>query len=403
MNAAFERKLQVELDALKAAGTYKHLRHLTKPMAAQTHVEEVGDAGDVIMMSSNNYLGLADHPDVIAAGIEGLERFGAGTASVRFISGTFTIHRQLEKKIAEFLGCEAALTYSSCWSAMEGLLPTIAGPNDTILYDEFNHAASIDAARLSGATCVRYRHADPADLATKLRQARGTAFIVTDGVFALEGDLAPLPEILEVARRSDAVLIVDDSHGTGVLGAGGRGTVEHFGLTGKVDIIVGTLGKALGGAAGGFVAGERVLIETLVQRSRTQLFSNALSAVAACIAIKAIEIVETHPELRDRLRENAEYFRQGLIDGGFTPIAGSSAIVSIFVGETAAAIAMSDRLLEEGVFVTGIGKPLVPEGRARVRVQMSAALERGDLDWGLTAFKKIGREVGLLPGERAAT
>ncbi len=393
MNASFDARLRQELDALQAAGTYKHLRHLTSPMAAEVHMEE---AGDVIVLSSNNYLGLADDPEVVEAGIDGLRRYGAGTASVRFICGTFDIHRTLEEKIASFLGFEASLSYVSCWTANEGLIPTIATAGNTIISDELNHASIIDGCRLAGAKRTRYKHGDMADLEARLREAEGTAFIITDGVFSMEGSIAKLPEIVALAERYGAVTIVDDSHGTGVMGKTGRGTVEHFGLEGKVDIVTGTLGKALGGAAGGFVAGSKALIEMLVQRSRTQLFSNALPATVASSALKAIEKLDAHPELVERQRANTRAFREGLIKLGFTPLEGPSAIVPIIVGDTAFAIAMSDRLLQEGVFVTGFGYPVVPEGTARVRVQMSSALTSEELDRALAAFEKVGRELGVI-------
>ncbi|HZO93055.1 MAG TPA: glycine C-acetyltransferase [Candidatus Baltobacteraceae bacterium] len=399
MNAAFETRLNAELDALRAAGTYKRLRHLTGPMAAEVHMEE---AGDVIVLSSNNYLGLADHPDVVEAGIEGLRRYGAGTASVRFICGTFDVHRRLEERIAAFLGFEAALSYVSCWTANEGLIPTIATAGNTIISDELNHASIIDGCRLAGAKRTRYKHGDMADLEQKLKEADGTAFVITDGVFSMEGSIAKLPEIVALAERYGAVTIVDDSHGTGVMGKTGRGTIEHFGLEGKIDVVTGTLGKALGGAAGGFVAGSAALIDTLVQRSRTQLFSNALPATVACSALAAIDVLDAHPELVERQRENVRYFRAGLTKLGFTPLEGPSAIVPIIVGDTAFAIAMSDRLLKEGVFVTGFGYPVVPEGTARVRVQMSSALTREELDRALAAFEKVGRELGVIGREAAA-
>ena len=393
MNRAFNRDLIAELDALRSAGTYKRLRHLTTPMDARVRMEE---AGDVIVLSSNNYLGLADHPDVIAAGVEGLERYGAGTASVRFICGTLDIHRRLEAKIAAFFGFEAALTYVSCWTANEGLLPTVGVAGTTLVSDEFNHASIIDGCRLAAAKKMRFKHADMADLERCLQGAEGRAFVVTDGVFSMEGDAANLPEIVALAQKYDAVTIADDSHGAGVMGATGRGTIEHFELGGEVDILTGTLGKALGGAAGGFVAGSGALIDMLIQRSRTQLFSNALPATVASSALRAIEVLETHPELLAKQRENVAYFRAGLERLGFRPLPGPSAIIPIIVGETAFAISMSDRLLREGVFVTGFGYPVVPEGSARIRVQMSAALEREDLDRALAAFEKVGREVGLL-------
>lgn len=393
MNANFERRLGADLDALRSAGTYKRLRHLTTPMAAHAHMEE---AGDVVILSSNNYLGLSDHPEVVAAGVEALQKYGAGTASVRFICGTFDIHRRLEEKIASFFGFEAALSYVSCWTANEGLLPTVGTAGNTLISDELNHASIIDGCRLAAGERLRYKHGDMADLEAKLRGVKGTAFIVTDGVFSMEGSLAKLPEIVGLARAYDAVTIVDDSHGTGVMGRTGRGTIEHFGLEGKVDILTGTLGKALGGAAGGFVAGSRALIDTLVQRSRTQLFSNGLPPTVAASALRAVELLDAAPHMLEKQRDNIAYFRAGLAQIGLQPLEGPSAIVPIIVGETAFAIALSDRLLREGIFVTGFGFPVVAEGTARVRVQISAALERSDLDRALWAFEKSGRELGLV-------
>ena len=393
MNAAFDARLNADLDALRAAGTYKRLRHLTGPMAAEVHMEE---AGDVIVLSSNNYLGLADDPGVIEAGIAGLRTYGAGTASVRFICGTLSVHRELEEKIASVFGFESALSYVSCWAANEGLLPTIATAGNTLISDELNHASIIDGCRLAGAKRTRYKHGDMADLEARLREAEGTAFIVTDGVFSMEGSIAKLPEIAALAQRYNAVTIVDDSHGTGVMGKTGRGTIEHFGLEGKIDILTGTLGKALGGAAGGFVAGSAALVDTLIQRSRTQLFSNALPATVAASALKAIELLEAEPQRVAAQRENVAYFRAGLKRLGFAPLEGPSAIVPIIVGDTAFAIAMSDRLLQEGVFVTGFGFPVVPEGTARVRVQISSALTRDELDRALAAFERVGKELGVI-------
>jgi len=398
VNTAFDQKLQKELDALKAAGTYKHLKHLTTPMAPEVHMEE---AGDVIVLSSNNYLGLSDEPSVIEAGKNGLDKYGAGTASVRFICGTFDIHRTLEDRIADFLKTEASLSYVACWNANTGLFATICGEGSAIVSDELNHASIIDGVRLANkARRERYKHSDMADLETKLQAVQGAdpIVIVTDGVFSMEGDIAKLPEIVALAKKYNAVVVVDDSHGTGVMGKTGRGTIEHFGLEGQVDVITGTLGKALGGAAGGFVAGSRALIETLIQKSRPQLFSNALPATVACSALAAIDYLDTHPELMDKLRENVAYFRDGLKRLGFKPLEGESAIVPIIVGETAFAIKMSDELLKKGVFVTGFGYPVVPEGTARIRVQISAKLTKEEMDRALAAFESVGRELGVLKG-----
>ncbi|HMD03487.1 MAG TPA: glycine C-acetyltransferase [Candidatus Baltobacteraceae bacterium] len=395
MSASFDEQLRKELDTLRAAGTYKRLRHLTTPMAPRVHMEE---AGDVLVLSSNNYLGLADEPAVVAAGIEGLKRYGAGTASVRFICGTLEIHRQLEEKIASFFGFESALSYVSCWTANEGLIPTLATSGTRIVSDELNHASIIDGCRLAAGKRTRYKHSDMSELEARLREAqaeKSRAFIITDGVFSMEGDLAKLPEIVALAKSYDAVTIVDDSHGTGVMGKSGRGTIEHYGLEGKVDIVTGTLGKALGGAAGGFVAASSSVIDTLIQRSRTQLFSNALPATVASSALRAIEVLESDPARVERLRQNTTQMRQGLERLGFRPIPGPSAIIPIVVGETSFAIAMSERLLREGVFVTGFGFPVVPEGTARIRVQMSSALTKEDIERALAAFDRVGRELGL--------
>ncbi|MGZ3562678.1 MAG: glycine C-acetyltransferase [Vulcanimicrobiaceae bacterium] len=398
MNATFEKRLQSEIQKLKDAGTYKQLKHLTTPMAAEVHMEE---AGDVIVLSSNNYLGLSDEPSVVEAGKRGLDKYGAGTASVRFICGTWDIHRTLENRIAEFLRTEASLTYVACWNANTGLFPTICDAGSAILSDELNHASIIDGVRLaSKARRERYKHSDMADLEEKLKSVQDCSpiVIVTDGVFSMEGSIAKLPEIVALAKKYNAVTVVDDSHGTGVMGKTGRGTIEHFGLDGQIDVITGTLGKALGGAAGGFVAGSAALIDTLIQKSRPQLFSNALPATIASSALAAIDYLDAHPELVDRLRENVAYFRDGLKRLGFNPLEGPSAIIPIIVGETAFAIAMSDKLLKHGVFVTGFGFPVVPEGTARIRVQMSAALTKDEMDRALAAFESVGKEVGLLKG-----
>jgi glycine C-acetyltransferase len=398
VNFAFNAALERELDGLKKAGTYKHLRHLTTPMAPEVHMEE---AGDVIVLSSNNYLGLSDQAEVIEAGIDGLRKYGAGTASVRFICGTYDIHRTLEARIAAFLGTEASLSFVACWNANTGLFATICGEGSAIISDELNHASIIDGVRLaSKAKRAVYKHSDMADLEARLRQAQADnaapILVVTDGVFSMEGSIAKLPEIVALCKKYGAVSVVDDSHGTGVMGKTGRGTIEHFGLTGEVDIITGTLGKALGGAAGGFVAGTRALVDMLIQRSRPQLFSNALPATVACSSLAALDYLDGHPQIVDRLRENVAYFRAGLQGLGFKPLDGPSAIVPIIVGDTAFAIAMSDKLLERGVFVTGFGFPVVPEGTARIRTQLSAKLTKDEMDRALAAFEAVGKEVGLL-------
>ncbi len=391
--------LQAELDQLKRDGVYKRLNHLDSPQGPRVRME---GRGEVVILSSNNYLGLCNLPEVVQAGRDALDRFGAGTGSVRFICGTFTIHRELEAALARFVGCESSLTYVSCWNANEGLCPTLLGEQDIVISDQLNHASIIDSIRLAKAitkcqTAV-YKHSDMTDLEDKLKAATHARrrLIFTDGIFSMEGDIARLPDIVALARKWDAVVAVDDSHASGVLGRTGRGTAEHFGLLGQVDIITSTLGKALGGAAGGFIAGAAALTDYLTQRSRPQLFSNALPPTVAGSALAAVRHVEQHPELVTRLRENAEFFRGQLSALGFKPLPGSTPIVPVILGETAKAIQMSELLLAEGVFVTGFGYPVVPQGHARVRCQLSAAHSRDDLEFALRAFRKVGRQLGLI-------
>ena len=383
------------IEEMKKQGTLKRLRYLQSPMDSRVQMEGIGD---VIILSSNNYLGLANNPQVIRAGQEALERYGAGTASVRFICGTFSIHRELEQNLASFMGTEASLSYVSCWNANTGAIPVLAGEGDVIISDALNHASIIDGVRLSKARRLVYKHADMDDLEQRLRSSQdaGTRLIITDGVFSMEGDLAPLREIVELAHRYNAVTLLDDSHGTGVMGKGGRGLPEHFDLLGQVDVITGTLGKALGGAAGGFVASSTQVIEMLIQSSRPQIFSNALPATIAASALKAVEVLEANPSLVKKLHDNAAYLRKGLRERGFKPLEAPSAIIPILVGETSFAISMSEKLLAEGIFVTGFGYPVVPEGTARLRVQASAALEQEDMDRALEAFSKVGTELGIL-------
>jgi glycine C-acetyltransferase len=389
MNSTLVEDVGSELDGLREARTYKRFLTLESP---QGPVVRMAGRGEVIVLSSNNYLGLADHPEVVEAGIEGLRRYGAGTASVRFICGTFEPHHELERTLADLSGTEAALTYVSCWNANEAVIPTLTDSSTVIFTDELNHASIIDAVRLSKpAGKVIYPHSDMAALRDALAAAPRDArkLILTDGVFSMEGDLARLPEIVELGREFGAVVIVDDSHGVGVLGETGRGTVEHFGLLGEVDVITGTLGKALGGAAGGYVASSEEVCDLLAQRSRPQLFSNALPPTVACSALRAVQIMLEQPELLARLRENTRVFREMLAEAGYAPLEGEAAIIPIIIGDTAEAIALSQRLLDEGVFVTGFGFPVVPEGTARIRVQMSAALEPEHLERAIEAFRLV--------------
>jgi glycine C-acetyltransferase len=339
---------------------------------------------------------------VVAAGKEALDRFGAGTASVRFICGTFTIHRALEAACARLVGTPASLSFGSCWNANEAVPGTLLTENDLIISDQLNHASIIDGIRLAKAitkcqTAV-YPHGDLTDLDARLTAARDrrVKMVVTDGVFSMEGAIAKLPDLLELCRKHEAVLVVDDSHATGVLGKNGRGTAEHFGVTGEVDIITSTLGKALGGAAGGFVAASAAVCDYLTQRARPQLFSNALPPTVAASSLASIEYLEAHPQRVAQLRDNARYFRDQLLGLGFRPLPGETPIIPVILGETAAAIRMSDLLLAEGVFVTGFGYPVVPQGQARVRCQISASHTRGDLDQALAAFGKVGRQLQLI-------
>jgi glycine C-acetyltransferase len=399
LNTNFDSELKAAIDKLKQDKVYKRLNYLASPQDARVEME---GRGEIIILSSNNYLGLCNEPGVVDAGVEGLRFFGAGTGSVRFICGTFTIHRDLEQAIADLVGTEGALSYVSAWNANEGLTATIVEQNDFVVSDALNHASIIDSIRLAKAitkcTTAVYQHSDLDDLRSKLETAKSARrrIIWTDGVFSMEGSIAKLPEILQLAEDYDAIVAVDDSHGTGVLGATGRGTAEHFDVLGEVDIITSTLGKALGGAAGGFVGGSAALCDMLTQRSRPQLFSNALPPTVAASALGAIQHLEHNPQLVQKLRDNTRYFRGAITEAGFKPLPGETPIVPIIVGETATAIKMSDMLLDEGVFVTGFGFPVVPQGQARVRCQLSAAHSRDDLDQAIAAFKTVGTKLGII-------
>jgi len=399
MQASVERQLETELQQFRDDGVYKRLNYLDSPQAARVQME---GRGDIIILSSNNYLGLSNEPDVIAAGKDALDRYGAGTASVRFICGTFTIHRELELELADLVGTQAALSYVSCWNANEGLTATLLGPDDIVISDELNHASIIDSIRLAKSITkcqsAVYKHSDMKDLAAKLAAAKQARrrLVFTDGVFSMEGDVARLADIVEIARRHDAMVAVDDSHASGVLGATGRGTAEHTGVLGEIDIITSTLGKALGGAAGGFIASSAALCDYLTQRSRPQLFSNALPCTVAGSALAAVRFLRAHPERVTTLHDHASYFRGRLAEMGFKPLEGDTPIVPVILGETAKAIQMSNMLLDEGVFVTGFGYPVVPQGQARVRCQISAGHTKDDLDQALEAFQSVGEKLGLI-------
>lgn len=394
--SSFEQSLRDELAALEKAGTKKVFRHITGPMDTNVGMQEKN--GDVLVLSSNNYLGLSNHPELVKAGQEALNKYGAGTASVRFICGTFSIHEEVEKAIAKLHRQEAALTYVSCWAANTGLMPSIAGAEDYLISDALNHASLIDGCRMSKAKRAIYKHSDMGELEAKLKEAQGARriFIVTDGVFSMEGDIAKLPQIVKLARQYGAAIILDDSHGVGVMGKHGRGTAEHFDCEKDIDIVTGTLGKALGGAAGGYVAGSAALIDYLNQVSRPQLFSNALPATIAASAMKAIEILEREPQRIARLHAITQQMRDGLKKRGFKPLEGESAIVPLIVGETAFAIKMSQELLKEGIFITGFGFPVVPQGEARLRIQMCAALTDAQINFALDTLETVGKRLGVI-------
>lgn len=401
-STTFTKRAARQIEKLREAGELKHLQTIDGPMGPTVRI--IGDDGrarEVLCFCSNNYLGLANHPEVVEAGIKGLRDFGAGTASVRFICGTFTPHHELESRIAKFLGVEAAYTFVSCWTATEALFPTLCEPGDAIISDALNHACIIDAIRLAagikkGVHRFVYPNNDMSALEARLVEARagtgdeGILWVVTDGVFSMEGSVADLPAMRRLCDAHGAVLVVDDSHGTGVLGRTGRGTHEHHGMRGdQLDLFTGTLGKALGGGAGGYLAGPRSAVEMIVQRARPTLFSNALPVTVACSASKAIEVLDREPQRVARLRENVAYARKKITSGGFEVIDSPTAICPIIVGQTSRAIAMSKRLLEMGVYVIGFGYPVVPEGEARLRVQISAAHTTQHLDALVDALKKM--------------
>jgi len=390
MNARdkFVRRSGSVVDELRQSGQYKTLRHVQSPMGPTARI----DGRDVIVLCSNDYLGLANDSRVVEAGIEGLKTRGAGTASVRFICGTFDVHVEIEEAIARLCGTEGALTFVSCWNANEALFPTVMAPGDTVISDALNHASIIDAIRQArDVERVIYAHNDLSELEAALKGAStdGIRWVATDGVFSMEGDVAPLPEILALCRSYEALLVVDDSHGAGVLGERGRGTAEHFGMFGEVDVVTGTLGKALGGAAGGYVASSTALIELLVQRARPSLFSNALPTTVARSARRAIEILEHEPDRVAQLRSNTDRLRHGLRSLGFSVEDGPSAIIPIVLGDALEVDRASRRLLELDVLVVGFSFPVVPVGKARLRIQSSAALTADHLAGALDAFAKL--------------
>jgi glycine C-acetyltransferase len=386
--------LHKDLDDLRARGLYKRERQLQGPQGAAIRVGGM----EVINFCANNYLGLANHPAVVEAAHEGLRRYGYGMASVRFICGTQDLHKELETAIARFLNKYDAVLYTSCFDANTGLFETILSEDDTMLSDELNHASIIDGIRLCKAKRFRYRHSDMADLERGLKEAADSRqrLIATDGVFSMDGDLAKLPDICDLAERYNAAVMVDDSHATGILGPNGRGSIEELGVLDRVDIVTSTLGKALGGAAGGFTCARGEVVEFLRQRSRPYLFSNALPPVITMAALKAIELVSQGQEMRARVHANARQLRDSLASAGFTLKPGSHPIIPVMLGDAALASRMADRLLERGIYVIGFSFPVVPQGQARIRIQLSAAHTPEQLDRAAKAFAEVGRELGVI-------
>jgi glycine C-acetyltransferase len=392
---SFKKIIDQQLAEIRAAGLYKTERYILSPQGSEVRVVQ----GTVLNLCANNYLGLANHPEITRAATDGLKEHGYGMASVRFICGTQDLHKRLEQAISTFLGTADTILYSSCFDANGGLFEVLLDERDAVISDALNHASLIDGIRLCKAQRFRYAHSDMADLEAKLTEAKGCRLrlIATDGVFSMDGDLAKLDQIVELADRHDAAVVVDDSHATGVLGPRGRGTPAHFGVAERVEIVTSTLGKTLGGAAGGFTSGQAELVELLRQRSRPYLFSNALPPVIAAAALQAVKLVAQGDALRATLRENAAFFRAQLTALGFRLIPGDHPIIPVMLGEAVLATKMADRLLQEGVYVVGFSYPVVPKGQARIRVQMSAAHTKSQLERAVDAFAKVGRELGMIP------
>ena len=392
---SFQDLLQAQLEEIRSAGLFKSERQILGPQGARIRVAQ----GEVINLCANNYLGLANHPQVVQAAEEGLRQYGFGMASVRFICGTQDQHKQLEEGISRFLGTDDTILYTSCFDANTGLFETILNEEDAIISDALNHASLIDGIRLCKAKRFRYAHSDMQELEAALQKAAGSRvrLIATDGVFSMDGDFARLDRISELAERYDAVVLVDDSHATGVLGRNGKGTPEHFGVADRVDILTSTLGKALGGGAGGFTTGRHEIIALLRQRSRPYLFSNALPPVMTAAALKALDIVREGENLRATLNKHATMFRSQLEALGFRLVPGNHPIIPVMLGDAELATRMAQRLLEEGIYVIGFSFPVVPKGQARIRVQMSAAHTHEQLERALQAFEKVGRELDVIP------
>ena len=388
------KHIQRELEEIRSACLYKEERILLSPQ--QAHIKTA--SGEVLNFCANNYLGLANHPDLIAAGKEALDEYGYGMASVRFICGTSEIHKALEKKVSEFLQTEDTILYSSCFDANAGLFETLLNEKDAIISDRLNHASIIDGTRLCKATRFRYNHSDMAHLEKQLQRSADKRFklIATDGVFSMDGDVAVLGDICDLAEKYGAWVMVDDSHATGFFGPTGRGSIEYRQVMARVDILTSTFGKALGGASGGFSTGRKEVVELLRQRSRPYLFSNSLSPVIAAVTLKVIDMIDQSPHLVQKLQANTAHFREQISQVGFDIRPGEHPIIPIMLGEASLAHEMADKLLKEGIYVIGFSYPVVPKGEARIRIQISAGHETPDLDLAVAAFKKIGASLGVI-------
>jgi glycine C-acetyltransferase len=394
VDTLFYQRFDRQLADLRQQGLFKTERVITSPQGGQVRA---GDA-DVVNLCANNYLGLANHPAIREAAQRALDRYGYGMASVRFICGTQSVHKQLEAALTRFLGIEDTILYSSCWDANGGLFETVLGEEDAIISDALNHASIIDGIRLCKARRLRYANRNLAELEQHLKDTQDcrTRMIATDGVFSMDGSIAPLAQICDLAERYGALVMVDDSHATGFMGAGGRGSIEHCGVLGRVDFLTGTFGKALGGGSGGYTSGKASAIAWLRQRSRPYLFSNSIPPVVAAVTLRALDMVEHSPELRTTLFAHARRFRAGMSAAGFKLLPGEHPIIPVMIGDAALATQFADRLLNEGVYVVGFSFPVVPKGEARIRTQMSAGLTDAQLDRALAAFVKVGRELELV-------
>jgi len=395
---AFLASLSEATEELKEQGLYKEERVITGPQQAEIDVREDGDTRHVVNFCANNYLGLANHPQIVAAARRAIDEYGYGMASVRFICGTQTVHKELEGRISDFLGTEDTILYPSCFDANGGLFETLLGPEDAVISDALNHASIIDGIRLCKAQRYRYRHDDMADLEEQLRAAKDARvrLIATDGVFSMDGTIADLQRICDLADEYESLVMIDDCHATGFLGREGRGTHEYRDVMGRVDIITSTLGKALGGASGGFTAGRREIVAWLRQRSRPYLFSNTLAPVIAAASVEVVNLLESDSGLREKLAANAEYFRSRMEALGFDLLPGEHPIIPVMLGDARLAGQMADRLLEHGIYVIGFSYPVVPHGKARIRTQMSAGHDREHLDRAIDAFAAVGRELGVI-------